>query len=88
VDSPSADRFSLVGGVLVAGFGFFFTTTPFSDFLMSIFVGTVLLLALSELAGLVVGIDADNGGGLLIAFSCAATAFLKSITSTPSFSLR
>jgi hypothetical protein len=75
-----AGRFSFTGGgVSVAAFGFFFTTTPFRDFFMSFLADTVL----PEIAfvGLSVCTGADNigGRGLLVAFSRAATALIKKI---------
>ena len=49
--------------------------TPFNDFLMSFFAGTVLPFALSGVAFVGLGVDNNvDGGGLLVAFSRAATA--------------
>jgi hypothetical protein len=73
--SASADRLS---GTAVGTFGFFLTRTPFSDFLISFFARVLLPFKSSEAAfmRLEVGAAVDNtsGGGLLTAFSRAATA--------------
>ena len=65
LDSLSTERFSLIARAAGSAgtFGFFLTKTPFSDFLMSFFAGTLLLFELSDEA--IVGIDApaDNTGG-------------------------
>jgi hypothetical protein len=85
LDSPSADRFSWVAAVVgaAAAFGFFFTMTPFNDFLMSFFAGTVLPCVLSEGAFVGLGVDEIIGGGLLVAFSRAATALEYNISEPP-----
>jgi hypothetical protein len=76
--SSSADRFALVTGTVgaVAAFGFFFTKTPFNDFLMSFLAGAFLPFELSEdeCMGLGVGVEDKVVGAGLVAFSRAATA--------------
>jgi len=85
LDSPSADRFSLVAGAVgaAAAFGFFFTMTPFNDFLMSFFTETVLPFVPSKGAFVGLGVEDTNGGGLLVAFSRAATALKCNISDPP-----
>ena len=67
LDSPSTERFSLIARAAGSAgtFGFFLTKTPFSDFLMSFFAGTLLPLELSDeaIVGLEIDAPADNTGG-------------------------
>jgi hypothetical protein len=83
----SAARFSLVVGVVgAAAFGFFLTKTPLSDFLISFLAGTFLPFKLSEVVFTSFGVGVEDkvvGGGLLAAFSRAATALQIDVSDTP-----